>query len=169
MRQTAVIRLLCLLALGSVSMGSTATSPAAQPGPPLTPDKFFLRASHCAVVHRAQALFFVQAAAKRSDDPRPAVLREVELGLSFAGTAYKLGLRQPLADHLLAQAEGRVNAMNLTTFGLERLSCVQEAQILWDRASRFERLMASGRASLGADKLIAEPGLVVSGIPRQDP
>lgn len=59
-------------------------------------DPFYRHAADCATAHQARLMDILEKQLSPSDADRKRMVSEVELGLSFAGTAYKNGLRGPL-------------------------------------------------------------------------
>jgi hypothetical protein len=119
-------------------------------------EALYHRAADCAT---ADQLFVADAIPSLKPDDETGtklLLRQVELGLSFAGTAYKKGLREPLASDLLKQSKERLLLLEISDREAFRASCNKEAQALWDAANGFERWIVKGKAKSGLRQMIEE-------------
>jgi hypothetical protein len=117
-------------------------------------EAFYRRAADCAT---ADQIFVVESIPLLKPNDEMGIkflVRQVELGLSFAGTAYKQGLREPLATDLLKLSNEKLSAMTPKARDSFRLACDREAQTLWDAANGFERWLVRGKAQLGFKQLL---------------
>jgi hypothetical protein len=119
-------------------------------------EAFYRRAADCAT---ADQIFVVESIPLLRPNDEAGIrllVRQVELGLSFAGTAYKQGLREPLATDLLKLSNEKLSAMTPRDRDSFRLACDREAQALWDGANGFERWLVKGKAKLGMKQLLED-------------
>jgi hypothetical protein len=112
-------------------------------------------ASVCVAVLKRDALALRDSAAAGDAGKRAEMVSLTEIGFAFVGTAYKDGLRKPLADQLLDEAEATQRHQSEQALGQLAASCRTEGAQLLDDASFLERLLVRNRAAARVDKLLA--------------
>lgn len=120
-----------------------------------TPDPFFLRSSSCVAVMKTNLLDLTERFHRGETSVRNDIVHLTELGFSFVGTAYKRGLRKPLADQLLDEAERRQSLMAPVALQDLSVSCQAEGQRLLQDANFLERALVRNRAKARVDDLLA--------------
>jgi hypothetical protein len=138
---------LCLLAL--------AASVAARAAPPdeATPASY-RHASECVAVLKRDALGLVEASRASQPGARASLLRLTEQGFAFVGTAYKAGLRNPLADQLLAEAEQAQQRWPAERLRQLATDCQGEGATLLKQSNFIERALVSNRAKARVEHLL---------------
>jgi hypothetical protein len=140
--------------LGAATALSCLPAAAADAGTP-APDPFFERSSACVAVMKADLLALTERYQSGEPAVRADIERLTELGFSFVGTAYKRGLRKPLADKLLDEAE-RVQVLQApVTLQALSTSCQAEGARLLAEANFLERALVRNRARARVDDLLA--------------
>jgi hypothetical protein len=118
-------------------------------------DPFYLRSSACVAVMKADLLDLTARFRSGETTLRPDIERLTELGFTFVGTAYKRGLRKPLADQLLDEAERKQSLQAPVTLQALSQSCQAEGQRLLSDANFLERALVRNRAKARVNDLLA--------------
>ena len=88
---------------------------------------------------------------------RPEMIRLTEWGFSFVGTAYKAGLRKPLADQLLKEAEAELPRLGPEARRQLGADCRAEGARLYKNANFLEQALVTNRARARVDELLRPP------------
>jgi len=82
----------------------------------------------------------------------PELVRRLQEGFAFIGTAYKQGLRKEEADKLLKSSEEAVKSLPPAELEARQQSCRAEGAQLLQRANFFERAVVTHAAQRRVDK-----------------
>lgn len=138
---------LTLLA-GLVATGSASAAP------PVSDIAFYRNASDCTAALKARV---EQHLLKPPSEARnQLIVRDTELGFVYIGVAYKRGLRNPEADSMLKDAEGRWTQLTPTQQVNRLNNCTQQGQQMMDEVSGLERYLVRNRAKARVDRLLAK-------------
>lgn len=113
------------------------------------------QASACVAVLKADVLVLRDRSWAGTPGLKPEMKRLTEQGFAFIGTAYKQGLREPLADRLLAEAEAAHKQMSSDALRALSQSCRTDGARLLKQANVVERLLVGNRAEARVEKLLA--------------
>lgn len=113
------------------------------------------QASACVAVLKADVLVLRDRHWAGTPGLKPEMKRLTEQGFAFIGTAYKQGLREPLADRLLAEAEAAQKQKPPDALRALSQGCRTDGARLLKQANVVERLLVSNRAEARVDKLLA--------------
>lgn len=149
MRRALLIAPLLPLLLGS--------APAHAQAPDDTKLPAYKHASACVAVLKREALLLTARYKAGHTETRPEIVKLTELGFTFIGTAYKSGLRNPLADQLLDEAEQAQKHASPEALRQLLGECQGEGARLLREANFLERALLSNRASARVDKMLAPP------------
>lgn len=119
-------------------------------------DTFFDRASDCAIIHRQKLVQLINHQNDVDIDVNSEIQHESEMAYVFGGTAYKKGLRQPLAGELLDKSIGKIKELMPEDEHELHKSCKQEAMQLWKLANFFEKALVKKWAASLIEKLLSE-------------
>lgn len=115
---------------------------------------FFLRAADCAAAHKWRLLNAWAGLKTAGPVLTEQLEQDVRWGYAFAGTAYKLGLRKPLADDLLNSSDLKIAEMAVRGRDSLLNSCEREAVSLLEAANAVERFLVNSRARQRVAKLL---------------
>ena len=85
----------------------------------------------------------------------PELVRRVQQGFAFIGSAYKQGLRNEEADHLLKEAEKAQQTLPKDELAARQAACRAEGAQLLAKANFLERAFVNRAAQRRVDKLKA--------------
>lgn len=83
----------------------------------------------------------------------PELLRRVQQGFAFIGSAYKQGLRGEEANKLLKAAEKAQESLPRTELAIRQAACSAEGSELLNQANALERAFVNHKAQQRVDKL----------------
>lgn len=112
-------------------------------------------ASVCVAVLKRDALTLRSAAAAGDTAKKAEMVHLTEIGFAFIYNAYKDGLRKPLADQLLDEAEAAQQHQPASVLNPLSTGCQTEGTQLIADASALERMLNSKLAAARVDKLLA--------------
>jgi hypothetical protein len=113
------------------------------------------QASACVAVLKADVLALRDRTWSGTPGLKPEMKRLTEQGFAFIGTAYKQGLREPLADRLLEETEAAQKRASPESLRALSQSCRADGARLLKQANVLERLLVGNRAEARVDKLLA--------------
>lgn len=113
------------------------------------------QASACVAVLKADVLVLRDKTWSGTPGLKPEMKRLTEQGFAFIGTAYKQGLRAPLADRLLEEAEAAQKRASAESLRALSQSCRADGARLLKQANVLERMLVGNRAEARVDKLLA--------------
>lgn len=137
----------------SLLFASLTLTGAAFAAPSSADTAFFLEASDCTAALKAHVEKHLKTPV--SEPRNQAIQRDTELGFVYIGVAYKRGLRNPEADHMLKAAEERWLQLPVAQQTTRLNSCTQQAQHLMADVSGLERFLVRNRAKARVDKLLS--------------
>lgn len=146
------MRNLCLSACAALLLPLAA---AAQSDPSPQELARWQQASACVAVLKADVLALRDRTWAGTAGLKPEMKRLTEQGFAFIGTAYKQGLREPLADRLLDEAEAVQKRSSPEALRALSQSCRAEGGKLLKQANVLERMLVGNRAEARVDKLLA--------------
>lgn len=114
-------------------------------------------ASACVAVLKREALLLTARHKAGHPETRPEIVKLTELGFTFIGTAYKGGLRKPLADQLLEEAEKAQKQASPEALHQLLGECQVEGAKLLREANFIERGLVGNRAAARVEKMLATP------------
>ncbi len=117
----------------------------------------YKHASACVAVLKHEALVLTQRYKAGHTETRPEIVRLTEHGFAFIGTTYKSGLRKPLADQLLDEAEKAQKQANPEALRQLLGECQVEGAKLLREANFIERGLVGNRAAARVEKMLAPP------------
>jgi len=126
--------------------------PASSPGPQ---GAFFVRAAACDAALEIDQFAAVDHARREQPGARAAAVQVTALAFTYAGVAYKRGLRKEEADRLLAAARLEQRGWPAARHAALVGECRREAQALLDDSTGVEKWLVNNRATARVDKLIA--------------
>lgn len=115
----------------------------------------YKHASACVAVLKREALVLTARYKAGHPEARPEIVKLTELGFTFIGTAYKSGLRKPLADQLLDEAEKAQKQASPEALRQLLGECHVEGSKLLREANFVERALVGNRAASRVDKMLA--------------
>lgn len=114
----------------------------------------YKHASACVAVLKREALVLTVRYKAGHTETRPEIVKLTELGFSFIGTAYKSGLRKPLADQLLDEAERAQKHASPEALRQLLGECQVEGAKLLRDANFVERALVGNRAASRVEKML---------------
>lgn len=136
-----------LLLLLSVPLGALAA-------PTPTELARWQHASECVAVLEAEVDGLRDQTRAGTGGLKPQMQALTEQGFAFIGTAYKQGLREPLADELLKAARQALKAVPVESRRAQLLGCRSEGAVLLDEANGLERMLVANRAKARVERLL---------------
>lgn len=112
------------------------------------------RASACVAVLKADVVVLRERSLAGTAGLRPEMQRLTEQGFALVGTAYKQGLRNPLADQLLDEAEAAQKRQGTEALRTLSQECRVEGARTLKEASFIERALVANRARARVDQLL---------------
>jgi hypothetical protein len=113
------------------------------------------RASACVAVLKADVEGLRERAKAGTQGLRPEMVEITGLGFAFVGDSYKQGLRNPLADRLLNEAEAAQKTAPAESLRALSQACRAEGALLLQQANGLERMLVKNRAEARVDRLLA--------------
>ncbi len=111
-------------------------------------------ASECVAVLEAEVDGLRDQARAGTGGLKPQMQQLTEQGFAFIGTAYKQGLREPLADELLQAARQAQKAVPADARRTLLQGCRAEGAGLLNEANGLERLLVANRAKARVERLL---------------
>ena len=150
----------CLLppmrrALLTVPLLLLGSGPARAQDPDDTKLPAYQHASACVAVLKREALVLTARYKAGQIETRPEIVKLTELGVTFIGTAYKRGLREPQADQLLDEAEKAQTHASPEALRQLLGECQLEGAKLLREANFVERALVGNRAASRVEKMLA--------------
>ena len=112
------------------------------------------QASACVAVLKADVTQLRDQVWAGQSGQQTQMVKLTEQGFAFIGTAYKQGLREPLADELLNQAEAATERLPAAERQALSQRCQAQGATLMREANPIERLLVSNRAKARVEKLL---------------
>lgn len=146
-------RLLCVISLPRVAavplLAAAAIAAAAEPTPQ--------HAATCVAALESEAASMAQQVRSGQSEIEPELLRRVQQGFAFIGSAYKQGLRGEEADRLLKEAEQAQQSLPPAELAARQAACRAEGAQLLAHANIIERAFVERAAQRRVDKLKRPP------------
>jgi hypothetical protein len=112
------------------------------------------RAAECVAVLKAEALALAPRHRAGQTQVRGEMEQLTQWGFAMIGTAYKRGLRNPLADQLLEAADQAVARQTMPARQALSQQCREQGAQLLVQANLIERGLVANRARARVDKLL---------------
>lgn len=141
--------------LVALALAGLCSAAAAQSDPSAQDLARWQQASACVAVLKADVLVLRDRHWAGTPGLKPEMKRLTEQGFAFIGDAYKQGLREPLADRLLEEAEAAQKRASPESLRALSQSCRADGARLLKQANVLERLLVGNRAEARVDKLLA--------------
>jgi hypothetical protein len=141
--------------LVALALAALCGAAAAQSDPSAQDLARWQQASACVAVLKADVLALRDRTWSGTPGLKPEMKRLTEQGFAFIGTAYKQGLREPLADRLLEEAEAAQKRASADSLRALSQGCRADGARLLKQANVLERLLVGNRAEARVDKLLA--------------
>lgn len=132
------------------------TAPAIQGDPAGQADQaYYRRVSACTAVLKQEVLAVKPRAQGGEGAARELLQKLTEQSFALVGTAYKRGLRNPLADQLLAEAEQQLRRQSPSAQRQQLQDCQAEGARTLSAANAIERALVRNRARARVEQLLS--------------
>lgn len=138
-------RLKSTLLASALALAASARAQAAEP----TPE----HAAACVAALESEAEVLAEQFRHGKVEIEPELLRRVQQGFAFIGSAYKQGLRDEEANRMLKAAEKAQESLPAAELAARQAACRAEGAELLNRANVLERTFVNHAAQRRVDKL----------------
>jgi hypothetical protein len=114
-------------------------------------------AAACVAALEVEAAGMAQQVREGKAEVEPELVRRLQEGFAFIGTAYKQGLRAEEADRLLKEAEAAQKGLPPSELAARQAACRTEGAQLLAHANVIERAFVERAAQRRVDKLKRPP------------